>query len=119
MFLCFTSLRACCCLQTLHALRSNQEELVLSLALKECRAFIFAPQSLVTPCQDFPKGSDVPFVLDGVFIIAFQVPVLLSVLSNSYGEERGYNKTWIQNSHAVCLPQGSMLGGASCPPFPP
>lgn len=54
--------------------------------------------TVVTPYQDVLKGSDVPFVLDGVFIITFQVPVILSVFSNSYDEERGYNKTWIQNS---------------------
>jgi len=61
-------------------------------------------------------------VLDGIFIVAVQVPVILSVLSNSYGEERANNKTWLQNDSAE-FPRsapapGTVLGGAGCAPFP-
>lgn len=61
-------------------------------------------------------------VLDDIFIITIRVPVILSVLSNSYDEERAYNKKWLKmivlNSHTMCLTQGPVLGAAGCLPFP-
>lgn len=48
MVLCFSSSwRACGHLQAVHALRSNGGELMLSMAMNECRAFIFALNSLL------------------------------------------------------------------------
>lgn len=39
-------------------------------------------------------------VLDSIFIITVQISIVLSVLSNSYDEERANSKTWLQNDSA-------------------
>ena len=60
-------------------------------------------------------------VSDGIFVITVQVPVILSVLSNSYDEERAYNKTWLQNDSAKfprCVPNtGTCPGRCWLPSF--
>lgn len=124
-FLCFSSSwRACCRLHSLHALWSNGGELMLSMVMNECRAFVFALKSLVTQfLLRFPERHwCVPIiVLDDIFIITIQVPIILSVLSNSYDEERASHKTWLQNDSAklpCCVPTtGTCPGRRWLPSF--
>lgn len=90
MFLCFSSSRRTCCrLQALHALSSNRGELLLSVAVNECRAFIFAPKNLVTQfLLRFPERHWCALLYWMVHLLfTTQIPVILSVLSNSYDDK--------------------------------
>lgn len=75
---------------------------MLSIAMNECRGFIFAPKSLVTQFLLRLPELICLIVLDGIFIITIQVPIILSVLSSSYAEERANNKTWLQTAEFPC-----------------
>ena len=125
MFLCFSSSwRACSRLQTLCALWSSGGELMLSMAVNECRAFMFVPNSVVTQfLWRFPERHwcaslcwMVYLLLLSKFLWYCQCLVTVTV-KNEPIIRHGF-KMIVLNSHALRLPRGLSWAALAARLFP-